>query len=217
MTRIRTATVLFALMLCPVVLTASTQKSPVSGQAAQTTDAQSLSDQDVVSIQDVVKQIKQALAEAQIKLKTQNVFRIKTVTLTLQTVATKKIGGTFKLWIITFGHEVQKETTQQIVVQLGRPATPAAALQATIDEELVNAIVTASQGVKNSDVGPFPLQPQKLTIDLSFVITRDTTVGGSFVVTPVSLDLKGDFKNQATHKMSLEFDTQYTPAEKPKP
>jgi NTP-dependent ternary system trypsin peptidase co-occuring protein len=216
MTVIRITTVLFTLMLCPAVLPARSEKAHVSDQA-QTTDAQSISDKDVVAIQDVVKQIKQALAEAQSKLKTQNVFRIKTVTLTLQTVATKKIGGTFKLWIITFGHEVQKETTQQIVVQLGRPATPTSALQATIDEELVNAIVTASQGVKNSDVGPFPLQPQKLTIELSFVITRDTTAGGSFAVTPVSLDLKGDFKNQATHKMSLEFDTQYTPAEKPKP
>jgi len=213
---IRIASFLFGLMLSAVALPATTNNMPVSDQA-QATDAPSVSDQDVVAIQDVVKQIKQALAEAQSKLKTQNVFRIKTVTLTLQTVATKQIGGTFKLWIITFGHQVQKETTQQIVVQLGRPATPAAALQATIDEELVNAIVTASQGVKNSDVGPFPLQPQKLTIELSFVITRDTTAGGSFSVTPVSLDLKGDFKNQATHKMSLEFDTQYTPVEKPKP
>lgn len=208
---IRRGRTLLSILITLLVTTLPCGAEFASENVLQTANSHEIDNQEVVAVQDVISQVKKALGEAQTTLAGKNLFRIKTVTLTLQTVATKKIGGTLKLWVITFGHEIQQETTQQIVIQLGRPGTPKAGLQSTVGEELVKAIVTASEGVKNAEVGPFPLQAQKLSIDLSFVITRDTTAGGSFQITPVTLELKGDFKKQATHKIALEFDTAQTP------
>jgi hypothetical protein len=163
---------------------------------------------DAVALDAVIMQVKTALAATEGIVEQKTPMRMKTVTLTFQTVSTKEVGPTINLWIIKFGHKVEKDVTQQMTIVLGPPSPPRTGLASSIDEELEAQILTAVTGVANASQPPVPLQPQKLTIDMSFVVKEDTTAGATakFTLIPVTLDMSGELKKETTQKLSLEFD-----------
>jgi hypothetical protein len=168
---------------------------------------------DAVTLDAVITQVKMALAATESVVEQKTRLHMKTVTLTFQTVTTKEVGGTINLWIIKFGHKVEKDVTQQMTIVLGPPSPPKTGLASTIDEELEAQILTAATGVENASQGPVPLQPQKLTIELSFVVKGDTTGGATakFTLIPVTLDMSGELKKETTQKLALEFDSPTAP------
>jgi hypothetical protein len=132
---------------------------------------------------------------------------LESVTLTLQASAIRQIGGKISLFFISFGHAVQRETTQEltIILEPPKPVRLATPLPPSLADQLVDAIVAAVDGVQQARGGSPPLQMKTLEIVVSFVVEKDTTGKFDFTLQPVTAGLGGDMKDKAVQKLKLTF------------
>ena len=70
---------------------------------------------------------------------------------------------------------------------------------------VLTAIVDAAEGVIDALTGTPPLSLQTFKASVSFVVIDDVSGGASFTIEPVTIDLKGNLKNKAIHKIDLTF------------
>ncbi len=198
---VRTLRLLFcSLLFC---LSASAFKAQQSPSPDTPPNAQ------VASIDAVIGQVKQALAGVQTTLSNNNLPPLKQVKLSLQTVATKKVGGSLKLWVISIGSSYEKDKTQQIDLVLTPPkpgnSTPVGT--ATLTQELQDAIVNAAMGVKNAGSGSVPLNLSSLDVQLSFAVKGDVNGGANVTILPITLDFSGDLAHTAVQTLTVSFAT----------
>ena len=179
-------------------ITFSQDQSPVPTAAA---NAQ------ISSIESVVGQVKQAIAQVQSTLAGSGLPPLKQVKLSLQTVATKKGGVTLKLWVINIGGTIEKDKTQQIDIVLTPPPPGAAAPVGAVSltEELQQAIVNAAQGVKNAGSGAIPLKFSSLDVQLGFTVKGDVNGGAAVTILPITLDFTGDLSKTAIQTLTVSF------------
>jgi hypothetical protein len=169
---------------------------------------------DSVTIDSVLTEIQKGLAKAQTEIVDQGMPPLKSVQVTLQTVATQKVGGTLKLLIFSIGSTVTKERTQQLTLTLKPPALKKELVAGapSIAEGLTQALVSAAAGVQAARTGTPPLVLDTLEVQLSFVVTREGGAGGSVTIAPVTLELKGDISKKAVHQLKVTL----APPDKPK-
>ena len=163
---------------------------------------------DGVEVQNILTEVQKALDVSAIKLKDLPVPPLESVTLTLQASVAREVGGKINLLIIAFGHSVQSETTQELVLTLAPPKSERMALApptATLSGQLVDAIVGAVNGVQKAREGQPPLELQTLETSLSFVVEKDTSGKGEFTIQPVTVSLGANFKDKAVQKLRLVF------------
>lgn len=163
---------------------------------------------DGVEIQKILTEVQQALEVTAIRLKDFSMPALESVTLTLQASVVRDLGGKINLLIISFGHSVQRETTQELTLTLTPPKGDQKGLvapKATLSDQLVDAIVGAVQGVQKARDGKPPLELQGLETSLSFVVEKDTSGKGDFAIQPVTVSLGADFKDKAVQKLKLVF------------
>src|SRR5438552_3091842 len=79
-------------------------------------------DEQVVAIQTVLGEVREALIGVQKTLSRDNYPLLTSVTLTLQTTVAKQVGGQIKLWVITIGKKWEKAKSQELVIQLTPPS-----------------------------------------------------------------------------------------------
>ena len=146
-----------------------------------------------VTIQAVVAQVKEALSNVQTKLTSKQLPPLKSVKLTLQTVATGKAGAKISFWVITIGGSIQKESTQEVVLELvpPKPGNPVNISSETFTKALEDSILDVAQGVQGTDQGSMPLQLNNLTVTLGFTVTAEGTAGAKLTLAPVTLDISG--------------------------
>jgi hypothetical protein len=177
------------------------------GRAQAPATAPSPTSAQVSSIDAVVGQVKQALADVQTTLANSKLPPLKEVKLSLQTTATKKGGLTLKLWVINIGTTYEKDKTQQINITLVPPApgAPRAVSTASITQELENAIVTTAEGVKNAGTGPVPLKVSNLDIQIGFTVKGDVNGGAAITILPITADFSGDLSKTAIQTLTVSF------------
>jgi hypothetical protein len=189
----------------------------VFSQAQSPTAAAAAMNAQVSSIESVIGQVKQAIAEVQTTLAGSGLPPLKQVKLSLQTVATKKGGVTLKLWVINFGGTIEKDKTQQIDIVLTPPpagtAAPVGAVSLT--EELQEAIVNAAKGVQDAGKGAVPLRFTSLDVQLGFTVKGDLSGGAAITIVPITLDFTGDLSKTAVQTLTVSFATP-TPSPTPK-
>lgn len=163
--------------------------------------------QNVVALNDVISEVKTALADVQTQLANSGLPQLKSVKLTLQTVATIKGGAKIKLWVISFGHTWERDKSQQVDIELTppKPGNPKAISSESLTQELEDAIISASQGVKAASSGPVPLNWTGLTVQLSFTVKGDTTGGVNVQIMPVTAEFSGDLSKTAVQKLTVTF------------
>lgn len=196
--------VLFSSICCQA------QSPGPSSQCAQpSSDMKNAEDKQIVAIDAVVCQVKTALADVQTKLANKKLPPLKSVTLTLQTIASKNGGLHIKLWIISIGHVWTKEKSQEVVIVLTPPSAgnPIEIATQTLSEELEDAIISAAEGVSNAGQGKIPLKLSSLSAELGFTVKGDTSVDANVVISPVTVEFKGDLSKTAVQKIKVVFET----------
>lgn len=158
-----------------------------------------------VAIERVLTEVQRGLSDAQRQLAGRGLPPLESVTLTLKTTAGRTTGGKFKLFIISFGRTVSNEKTQELTLLLTPPeAAPAPVAAApTVAEALVDALVSAVEGVQAAKNANPPLSLKQLDVELSFVLTSGGGGGLEFEIVPLSGDFAGDVKNTAVHTIHV--------------
>jgi|GEM_PF-1790388 hypothetical protein len=194
-------TSLFLAFFCLISPALSTGRAQAPATAPSPTSAQ------VSSIDAVVLQVKQALADVQTTLANSKLPPLKQVKLSLQTTATKKGGFVLKLWVINIGTTYEKDKTQQIDIVLVPPApgAPRVVSSASITQELEDAIVTTAEGVKNASTGPVPLKVSNLDIQIGFTVKGDVNGGAAITILPITADFSGDLSKTAIQTLTVSF------------
>jgi hypothetical protein len=162
-----------------------------------------------VTIQAVVAQVKEALSNVQTKLTNKQLPPLKSVKLTLQTVATGKAGAKISFWVITIGGSIQKESTQEVVLELvpPKPGNPVNISSETFTKALEDSILDVAQGVQGTDQGSMPLQLNNLTVTLGFTVTAEGTAGAKLTLAPVTLDISGQKDKKVVQKLEVSYGT----------
>jgi hypothetical protein len=190
------STILIVTALCSSL--AHAQKKPTPNPA-----------QNVVALGDVISQVKTALADVQTELASGALPVLKSVKLTLQTVATTKGGAKIKLWVISFGHTWERDKSQEVDIELTppKPGNAKTISSESLTQELEDAIISAAQGVKDASSGPIPLKLTGLSVQLSFTVKGDTSAGATVEIMPITADFSGDLSKTAVQKLTVTFGT----------
>jgi Trypsin-co-occurring domain 2 len=162
----------------------------------------------VVALQAVLGQVRDALTQVQKDLKKSQLPQLASVDLTLKTVVEKDAGGTFKLWIISFGVKREKDQTQTVTIHLTPPSAdnPTKVGAVNLSSALVSAIESAAEGAQQSGTSEYPLLFSGLTVELDFTV--QTTGNGSVsipIITPITAGLSGQVAKNATQTIKIVF------------
>jgi hypothetical protein len=199
---------LHTLILSSALLAAAMANAQAS-PSGSTSTAATPGDKDVVAIQAVIGQIRDALVRVQKDLKGKQLPPLASVDLTLKAVVEKDAGGTFKLWILSFGVKREKDQTQSVGIHLTPPSpdNPTKVGAASLTEALESAIVSAAEGAQQSGTDEYPLLFSGLTVELEFTVK--TTGNGKVsipIITPITAELSGQVAKNATQTIKIVFE-----------
>lgn len=161
------------------------------------------------TIPNVLNEVQKALVKAQTQIADLGMPPLKSVTLTLQTGLIGKGGPKADLVVVSLGQTWQKERSQELILELipPEPYTPIEiASKPELSDQIVEAIVSAATGVQAARSGKPPLLLNSLQAEFTFVIDTETHGGLAFKIIPVSLDLGGELKSKALHKIKVIFE-----------
>ena len=152
----------------------------------------------------VLSEVQRAVQNARIRTAGSDFPQLDAVTITLQTAIVKEGGFKIRFLVFSFGKTWQQERSHEMVLTLKPTRAPAASVR-TLADSLEDAIVDAAEGVKDALTGTPPLSLQTFKASVSFVVIEDASGGASFTIEPITVELKGDLKNKAIHKIDLTF------------
>jgi hypothetical protein len=152
----------------------------------------------------VLSEVQRAVQNARIRTAGSDFPQLDAVTITLQTVIVKAGGFKIRFLVFSFGKTWQQERSHEMVLTLKPTRAPAASVR-TLADGLEDAIVDAAEGVKDALTGTPPLSLQTFKASVSFVVIEDASGGASFTIEPITVELKGDLKKKAIHKIDLTF------------
>jgi len=152
----------------------------------------------------VLSEVQRAVQNARIRTAGSDFPQLDAVTITLQTVIVKAGGFKIKFLVFSFGQTWEQQRSHEMVLTL-KPTRAAGASVRTLADGLEDAIVDAAEGVKDALTGTPPLALQTFKASVSFVVVEDASGGASFTIEPITVELKGDLKNKAIHKIDLTF------------
>lgn len=152
----------------------------------------------------VLSEVQRAVQNAQLRTAGSDFPQLDAVTITLQTVIVKAGGFKISFLVFSFGKTWEQERSHEMVLTL-KPTKAGVASARTLADGLEDAIVDAAEGVKDALTGTPPLSLQTFKASVSFVVIDDVSGGASFTIEPVTIDLKGNLKNKAIHKIDLTF------------
>jgi hypothetical protein len=153
-------------------------------------------------IEEVLSEVQKALQEAQSKIQDPDFPKLDSVVLTLQTAITVGVGGKLKFLIFSFGMTWQREQAQELVLTL-TPLGASSLEEKSLSSQLAKAIVEAADGVRNAKTGTSPLDLNALNVSITFIVTKEGS--GGITIAPVTLELSGNLKKKALHKIELKF------------
>ena len=162
-----------------------------------------------VEIETILSEIQSGLSLAQARIKDLGMAPLKSVTLTLKTEASRDAGGRFKILIFTFGHDWRQELTQEVTLELTPPPPPPPTMTFAgprLADHLVEAIVSAAEGVQKAKNASPPLALKSLTVEIGFVVEHSTQADGGIQILPVSAHLGGELARKAIHRIQVVFE-----------
>jgi hypothetical protein len=176
---------------------------------AQSAEAPLADDEQVVAIQTVLGEVREALIGIQRTLSQDNYPLLTSVTLTLQTTVAKQVGGQIKLWVITLGKKWEKAKSQEVVIQLTppSPSSPRTVAGESLTAALESTIVSAVEGVQNAGTPELPLKFTGLQASISFAVKKGTSGGARIELLPISADFSGDLSTTAVQNIKVVFGT----------
>jgi hypothetical protein len=162
---------------------------------------------DGARLESVIDSVREALNEAQ----TNNVPGfppLKSVTLKLQTIASRSAGGQVQFLVFSLGTRYASDAASTVELEMVPPKTrEAESLIAGPDlkEALAQAINLAKVGVMKASKGSPPLVMKNISIDLKFAVETQASGGATVTLVPVGIDASGRISREKAHTVSLVF------------
>jgi hypothetical protein len=165
------------------------------------------SPKDTVPLENLLTEVKEALAVAQQLAKEKNLPALESVTLTLQTVAVKGLGGTVRLFIFKLGATTTTTGTSKIVLTLTPPGPSEEKALGPVESNLVNAMLAASEAVKAARGSLSGFEAKQVVCEYSFGVKEEGsgTVGLTLELVPISVEVGGDVSKQAIQTVTVSF------------
>ncbi len=155
----------------------------------------------------VIDSVREALNEAQ----SNNVPGfppLKTVTIKLQTAASRAAGGQIQFLVFAVGTKYSSQTASTLELEMEPPPTRSVetiAPGATFKEALAQAINLAKVGVLKASGGKPPLVMKNISIDLKFTVEVSGSGGANVTLEPLGIEGTGKISREKVHTVSLVF------------
>jgi hypothetical protein len=162
---------------------------------------------DGAELESVVDAIQQSLSEAQ----TQDVAGfppLKTVTVKLQTEASRSVGGEIGLYVFAIGSTYSAESASTLELKMKPPEGPPGkgVLPAgDLKQALARAIYLAKVGVARAAQGTPPFVMTDIEIDLKFAVEVEGSAGAKVKLVPLGAEAGGKLGRNQVHSITLDF------------
>jgi NTP-dependent ternary system trypsin peptidase co-occuring protein len=162
---------------------------------------------DGARLEAVIDAVREALNEAQ----SNNVPGfppLKSVTIKLQTAASRAAGGQIQFLVFTLGTKYSSETASTLELEMEPPPTKSIetiAPGAAVKEALAQALNLAKVGVLRASGGKPPLVMKNISIDLKFTVEVSGSAGASVTLAPLGIEGTGKISREKVHTVSLVF------------
>ena len=187
-----------SMLLCLIVLSpAAFAKDDAAGTASGTD----------VQIAELLNQIQRALITVQDSAASENLPKLNSVIVELQTQFKKEGGGGLSLFVVTLGAKASKEEVQMLKLTLKPPEVGAKMPVSAADvyQSLAEAILAAAKGAAAAKTREPRLELSELVATIKFVVLASGGGGIRFTIAPVSIDLSGNVSDSTTQTISVTF------------
>jgi hypothetical protein len=162
---------------------------------------------DGARLEAVVDAVREALNEAQ----TNNVSgfpALKSVTIKLQTVASRSVGGQVQFLVFSLGTRYTSDAASTVELEMVPPKTSERELIAAVPQlkdALAQAINLAKVGVLKASKGSPPLVMKNISIDVKFAVEAQGSGGATVTLVPLGIEGSGRISRQKIQTVSLVF------------
>ena len=162
---------------------------------------------DGARLEAVIDAVREALNEAQ----SNNVPGfppLKSVTIKLQTMASRVAGGQIQFFVFAIGTKYSSETASTLELEMEPPPTKSIetiAPGAAVREALAQALNLAKVGVLRASGGKPPLVMKNISIDLKFTVEVSGSAGANVTLAPLGIEGTGKISREKVHTVSLVF------------
>jgi hypothetical protein len=158
------------------------------------------------ALEAVVGSIQQALAEAE----TQEVPGfppLKSVTVKLQTEASRSVGGEIALYVFSVGSHYTAETSSTLELKMRPPEArpPKGVRPEELKEALARAIFAAKVGAAKASSGTPAFVMSEVSIDLKFAVEIDGSAGAKVNLVPLGAEAGGKLNRNQVQSIALVF------------
>lgn len=155
----------------------------------------------------VMDAIQQALTEAQIA-DVPGFPPLESVTVKLQTEASKSVGGEIGVYVFSVGSRYTAESASTLELTMKPPETrPAPGLRPAgeLKEALARAIHLAKVGAAKAAQGTPPFVMTDIEIDLKFAVETGGSAGAKVALVPLGAEAGGKLNRNQVHSIRLVF------------
>lgn len=155
----------------------------------------------------VMEAIQQALSEAQVE-DVAGFPALKSVTVRLQTEATRTASGGVELYVFSVGSKYTAETASTLELKMKPPpGQPGKGLRpsADLEQALARAIYLAKVGVAKAAQGTPPFVITDIDIDLKFAVELGGSAGAKVALVPLGAEAGGKLGHNQVHTINLVF------------
>lgn len=160
-----------------------------------------------VQISELLNQIQRALITVQDSAASENLPKLDSVIVELQTQFKKEGGGGLSLFVISLGAKASKEEVQTLKLTLKPPKVGAEmpVSAADVHKSLAEAILAAAKGAAAARERKPKLELSELVATIKFVVVASGGGGVKFIIAPVSIDLSGNVSDTTTQSITVTF------------
>lgn len=158
------------------------------------------------ALEAVVGAIQEALAEAE----TQDVPGfppLKSVTVKLQTEASRSVGGEIAIYVFSLGSHYTAETASTLELKMRPPERPPKGVLPgpELKEALARAIHAAKAGAAKASSGSPAFVMSEVSIDLKFAVEVDGSAGAKVNLVPLGAEAGGKLNRNQVQTIALVF------------
>ena len=158
------------------------------------------------ALEAVVGAIQEALAEAE----AQDVVGfppLKSVTVKLQTEASRSVGGEIALYVFSLGSHYTAETASTLELKMRPPEArpPKGVRPAELKEALARAIQAAKVGAAKASSGTPAFVMSEVSIDLKFAVEVDGAAGAKVRLVPLGAEAGGKLNRNQVQTIEFVF------------
>ena len=158
------------------------------------------------ALEAVVGAIQQALSESEAQ-EVPGFPPLKSVTVKLQTEATRSVGGEIALYVFSLGSQYTAETASTLELKMRPPEArpPKGVRPEELKEALARAIHAAKVGAAKASSGTPAFVMSEASIDVKFAVELDGSAGAKVKLVPLGAEAGGKVNRNQVQTISLVF------------